>query len=127
MAKQTLTLADVSATMKELGVPVAIPVSQWEQHASGLFPWTNTRARRYVWKHANELVEAGALVRLDRELVVMSAQFVLWIMAQTNTVVNYDVPANRPEHRQKRFGNGKFRARRGRVTTAKRAAKNAVA
>lgn len=71
---------------------------------SDVFPYTAQRARHLVRQHQAELVKAGALTRVGRSLVILSAGYQKWLASNTPRVADFDVPANRPQHAHKRFG-----------------------
>ena len=71
-----------------------------------VYPYEGTRGRHLVRQNQNDLVAAGALTRIGKQIVVLGAGYTKWLAAQTYRVTEFDVPANRAEHAHKRFGRG---------------------
>ena len=69
-----------------------------------IYPNDGQRGRHVCRAHRNELIAEGALTRIGRELVVLGAGYSRWLAKQANKVLDFDVPANRPEHASKRAG-----------------------
>jgi hypothetical protein len=70
-----------------------------------VYPYDGGRGRHVVREHQDELVKRGALSRIGKSIIVFGAPYVRWLQANADRVVDFDVPANRPEHAQKRGGN----------------------
>jgi hypothetical protein len=62
---------------------------------STVFPGTAGRGRRVVREHRNALVQAGAIVRVGRELVVIGARYQRWLEKQAANVADFECAANR--------------------------------
>jgi hypothetical protein len=97
-----------SAKPKAARVPqvtIVVPHS-WRIPAwpASVYPGDPVRGRRLCRTHQLELVSEGALTRIGREIVVQGANYIRWMAKQSNRVLGYDVPANRPEHAPKRGG-----------------------
>jgi hypothetical protein len=61
----------------------------------GIYPGKTSRARYTIRSHRDELIRAGALVRIGRDLVIMGAAYVSWLHKQSNQVDGYDIAPNR--------------------------------
>jgi hypothetical protein len=68
------------------------------------FPHTPSRAKHLIRQHRDELVKAGALVRVGRTLVMMGPPYREWLAQQGDRVAGYVIPPNRPENEARRFG-----------------------
>lgn len=77
---------------------------EWTERASHIWPHTSKRADYICRAYRDELVAAGALVRVGRELVIRLEAYDRWLAKRARMVADYDVPANRDEHAAKRFG-----------------------
>lgn len=60
-----------------------------------VFPGSPGRGRRVVREHRNELLQAGAIVRVGRELVVIGARYQRWLEKQAANVADFECAANR--------------------------------
>lgn len=87
-------------------IPHSWDLESWEEKAGGIWPYNKERARRIVRRYKPELQAAGALSRVGRTLVILGNGYQRWLESNAARVSNYDVPMNRPEHADKRFGNG---------------------
>jgi len=67
-----------------------------ESWPAEVHPNRPNRARYLIRTHRDELMAAGALVRVGRELVVLGARYTKWLELQASRVPDYDVAANRP-------------------------------
>jgi len=83
--------------------PHSWPVTKWPAH---VWPGDAVRGKRFCRTYVDQLVAAGALVRMGRDLVVMGAPFTDYMRSQAAAVKDFEVPANRPKHAAKRRGNG---------------------
>jgi hypothetical protein len=70
----------------------------------GVFPYDGQKARHIVRQNQAELLKCGALTRIGMHIVIFGAAYCRWLATKADRVTNFDVPANRPEHRHKRFG-----------------------
>lgn len=59
-----------------------------------VYPHTESRARWLLRSHREELLVAGALVRVGRELVVIGARYSNWLQRQASNVPGYQSNAN---------------------------------
>lgn len=59
-----------------------------------VYPHSEGRARWILRAHRNELMAAGALVRVGRELVVLGDRFTRWLQMQAANVPGYESNAN---------------------------------
>jgi hypothetical protein len=69
-------------------------VKQWP---ANVFPGSASRGRRVVREHRNQLVQAGAVVRVGRELVVIGARYQKWLERQATNVPGFECAANRQQ------------------------------
>jgi hypothetical protein len=83
MAKQNATLTNHSWT-----------VSEWSKQAPNVYPNSTPRARYLVRSHRDSLVQAGCLVRVGRELVVIGDRYARWLEKQAANVPGYQIAAN---------------------------------
>jgi hypothetical protein len=60
-----------------------------------VYPHTQSRARYLLRERRDELMAAGAIVRVGRELVVIGDRFTRWLQAQATNVPGYESNANR--------------------------------
>lgn len=77
---------------KRIEVPHSWSVNDWPEH---VYPNTAHRARYLVRAHRDELMRAGALARVGRQLVIIGAPFSRWLQRQAAAVPGYECPANR--------------------------------
>lgn len=81
--------------------PHSWSVARWPSH---VWPGDSTKGRRFVRTYEDQLIAAGALTRMGRDLVVMGGPYTAFMSAQRERVRDFDVPANRPEQLAKRKG-----------------------
>jgi hypothetical protein len=67
-----------------------------EHWPPGVYPHTEGRARYVVRAHRDELLAAGAISRVGRELVVLGSRYARWLEGQSTRVPGYEIAANRP-------------------------------
>jgi hypothetical protein len=79
--------------------PHSWPVAKWPLY---VWPGDPVRGKRFCRTYVDELVAAGALVRMGRDLVVMGGPFTQYMLKQRDAVKDFEVPANRPQHAGKR-------------------------
>ena len=72
-------------------------------HSWGVDNWPETvfpndpgRARYLIRANKTSLLEAGAIVRVGRALVVQGQPFAKWLASQAGRVSGYEIPPNRP-------------------------------
>jgi hypothetical protein len=75
-------------------VPHSWPLSNWP---SAIYPNDKRAAKYLVRQHRLELLQAGALVRVGRELAVIGAPYVAWLAKKATCVPGYSVACNRVE------------------------------
>ncbi len=75
----------------------AIAPHSWdlEHWPHDVYPHSESRARWLLRARRNELIAAGALVRVGRELVVLGGPYARWLARQAEHVVGYESNANR--------------------------------
>ncbi len=72
-------------------LPHSWPINSWPP---GVYPNTTTSGRYLVRAHRDELIAAGALSRVGRELVVLGAGYGVFLARQAERVADYACPAN---------------------------------
>lgn len=60
-----------------------------------VYPHEAKRARYLVRTRRNELMAAGALVRVGRELVVLGDRYSRWLERQASRVPDFEIAPNR--------------------------------
>ncbi len=76
----------------------AIAPHSWdlEHWPADVYPHSESRARWLLRTHRSELLEAGALTRVGRELVVLGARYSRWLERKAADVPGYDIRTQRP-------------------------------
>jgi hypothetical protein len=69
-------------------------VNRWSEFAPHVAPNTTAAAKHLVRCYRNELVAAGALARLGRELVMFGGPYAVWLAKRTALVEGYKMPMN---------------------------------
>lgn len=67
-------------------------VSQWPEE---IYPGEPGKARYLVRAHRDELLQAGALVRVGRELVILGDRYQAWLARKAAAVPGFECAANR--------------------------------
>lgn len=81
--------------MSKKSAAVAIPHSwRLKDWPPIVFPSTENGARWLVRAHRKELILAGVLVRVGRDLVVMGARYSQWLEKQAHRVPGYEIAPN---------------------------------
>lgn len=62
-----------------------------------VYPNQANRARYLINTHKTDLMAAGALVRVGRELVVMGQRYTRWLERQAARVPDFEIAPNRPQ------------------------------
>ena len=62
-----------------------------------VYPNQSNRGRYLVNTHRDELMAAGALVRVGRELVVMGQRYTRWLEKQASRVPDFEIAPNQPK------------------------------
>jgi hypothetical protein len=75
-------------------IPHSWDIENWPD---GVYPHSTSRARYIVRAHRNELLDAGALTRVGRELVVIGDGYTKFLAKLAKNVANYDIPPNREQ------------------------------
>lgn len=60
-----------------------------------IYPGNGSKGRYLIQTHRAELVRAGAIVRIGRDLVVMGAPYTRWLATKGHLVLGYEAPPNR--------------------------------
>lgn len=82
----------MSSTTKVSPVPHSWPITLWPPE---VYPNDPSKGRYIVRAHRKELVAAGALTRIGRDLVVFGAGYSKWLAKQSGRVAGFEVAANR--------------------------------
>jgi hypothetical protein len=91
-------------TIRKPTTPVAQIPHSWTfaTWPKDVYPNDGKRGRHVCRANKTALIAEGALSRVGRELVVLGAGYNRWLGKQAGKVLDFDVPANRPEHASKR-------------------------
>ena len=73
-------------------IPHSWPVKHWPQDT---YPNDPRKAKYLVRAHRDELTDAGALVRVGRELVIIGAPYIRWMQKKGRAVHGYECGANK--------------------------------
>jgi hypothetical protein len=76
-------------------IPHSFPLSEWTERASVLYPGSTAKAKYLVRTHKTELVEAGALARIGRDLIVFGQPYAKWLARKASRVHGFEIAANR--------------------------------
>ena len=68
-----------------------------EHWPADVYPHSESRARYLVRAYREELILAGALTRIGRELVVFGEGYCRWLARGAVQVPDFQVPANRKQ------------------------------
>lgn len=79
-------------TRNRLIAPHSWGIDSWP---ADVWPHTAARARYVIRSNKDDLVRAGALSRVGRELVILGERYSRWLERRTAHVCEYDCPANR--------------------------------
>ena len=74
------------------GIPHSWALDDWPP---SVFPGRPSKARYVIRTHRDDLIAAGALTRIGRELVVLGAAYGAWLAKQRNRVEGFEIAANR--------------------------------
>jgi hypothetical protein len=83
--------------MAKFAQSAAVPAPHsWdiEHWPSSVYPHTPSKGRYLVRSNRDSLVEAGALTRVGRDLVIIGAQFSRWLGSQAGRVAPYEIATN---------------------------------
>ena len=72
-------------------IPHSWSVAQWP---ATVFPGSAAKARYLIRAHKSELVTAGAVVRVGRELVTIGSKYIRWLETKAKQVQDYHCTAN---------------------------------
>lgn len=83
-------------------VPASLSLSSWSVAGwpPTVYPGDAQRGRYLVRAHRDELLRAGALARVGRELVVIGPRYVRWLERRTADVAGYVCNVHRGETAQ---------------------------
>jgi hypothetical protein len=67
-------------------------ISKWPDD---VYPNSSSKAKYLVRCHRDELMRAGVLSRVGRELIVLGARYSKWLQKRGANVAGYEIAANR--------------------------------
>ena len=73
-------------------VPHSWALDEWP---STVYPHRPNRGKYVVRAHRDELIAAGALTRIGRDLVVLGTGYSAWLSKQSNKVDGFTIAPNR--------------------------------
>jgi hypothetical protein len=73
--------------------PHSWAIPEWPSH---VYPHRSDRGRYLIRSNRTSLVQAGALTRVGRDLVVLGGPFSRWLESQSGRVDGFDIAPNRP-------------------------------
>jgi hypothetical protein len=73
-------------------IPHSWAIDEWPQ---SVYPHRPSKAKYIIRAHRDELVTAGALSRVGRDLVVLGAGYSAWLAKQSNRVNGFQIAPNR--------------------------------
>jgi hypothetical protein len=79
-------------TQKVSTIPHSWALTEWPRD---IYPHNTVKGRYIVRAHRDELVAAGALTRIGRDLVVFGAGYNAWLRKQADKVAGFDIAPNR--------------------------------
>jgi hypothetical protein len=82
---------------RSVGTGASFGVKNWPHY---IYPGSPTKGRRLVRLYKRELIDAGAVSRIGRELVVFVEPFNRWMQKRGRMVADYECPANRARDEQ---------------------------
>jgi hypothetical protein len=74
-------------------VPHSWAVTAWPPD---IYPHLPSKGKYIVRAFRNELVAAGALTRIGRDLVVLGSGYAAWLAKRSNKVAGFEIAPNRP-------------------------------
>jgi hypothetical protein len=74
------------------GLPHSWSIDEWPP---AVYPGSGAKARYVIRVHKLDLVQAGALVRVGRGLVVLGARYARWLELKAADVPGYECPVSR--------------------------------
>jgi hypothetical protein len=72
-------------------IPHSWSLSTWP---ATVWPHTVNKGRYQVRHNMDELLKAGALARVGRELIVLGERYARWLEKKTSNVPGYQIPPN---------------------------------
>ena len=81
------------ANPKTTPIPHSWSLETWPRE---VYPCTTSRARYVIRVHRDELIRAGVLSRVGRELIVLGERYAKWLQLHTADVPGYQIAPNRP-------------------------------
>lgn len=78
--------------MASTNLPHSWAISEWP---ASIYPNSDKRARYLIRANRHDLAQAGALVRVGRELVVIGEKYGRWLQMKASNVPGYECPANK--------------------------------
>jgi hypothetical protein len=74
------------------GISPSWAIADWPEN---VYPGTSSRARYLVRVHRAELLVAGALARVGRDLVIIGPRYERWLQRQAGRVPDFQIAPNR--------------------------------
>jgi hypothetical protein len=96
-ARSTRGRTASSASELAPAIPHSWSIAQWP---GTIYPGDSGKAKYLIRVRKLELIEAGALVRVGRELVILGQPFARWLMKKATRVPGFEIAANRRHGRQ---------------------------
>lgn len=78
--------------MAHTSIPHSWSIGTWPVD---VYPHNTDRARYLVRANKSELLSAGALARVGREIVIIGHRYARWLERQAGAVPGFECPANR--------------------------------
>jgi len=76
----------------QMQIPHSWSIARWP---ADVYPGSPSRARYVVRVHRNELLQADALSRVGRDLIVLGQRYGRWLEKKSANVPGYEIAANR--------------------------------
>lgn len=80
-------------------LPHSWTIPRWP---ASVAPGNGAEGARLIRANKTALIEAGAISRIGRKLIVFGKGWEKWCALQANRVFDYDMAPNQPEHASKR-------------------------
>lgn len=73
--------------------PHSWAIESWPPH---VYPHSPGKGRYLVRAHRSELMAAGVLTRIGRDIVVLGAPYAVWLASQSSRVESFRIAPNEP-------------------------------
>jgi hypothetical protein len=87
----------VRSVPKQTNIPHSWSIDNWPP---SVFPSTVSKGRYLIRVHRDELLIAGALSRVGRDLIVIGERYARWLEKKAARVPGFEIPPNRPRQQQ---------------------------